>query len=442
MLKAIRHIALILLAVLPICQAAVPEAHAAQPYMLYLPLTARSYKPGYVTPFGVTMYWGINDRNGLPQMAAAHSGRVTTFLFWYLIEPTAPVGGVHNYRWSGFDASVANAQAHGMDVFVLLSGNPAWAAATSVGPVTNTKDLTDFVSAAVGRYAGEIRDWSFYAEPDMATRWGNDPAGYADMLASVAKAVHAANPNARVMNGGLAYDGFTWGFVESFLPGVLAALSQKPGGIRATLDAVAFHFYPINTRWPTIADKARVIRGILTQYEVGDLPLRVPEMGFWSTGSSSQITQARELVKIYARGLAAGIEQLSWFSVYDDGCNCGLFPSLYAEGNLDHPKLAYTAYANLVNELYGATYLYPLAIAGVEGYVFDNLSGLPQTVLWASVPAGALVPFAATCLRSVDALGVTTVVRDGQAQDNDGLAGQVTLRIASDQPLYVTPCTP
>ncbi len=415
---------LIGLALLQAGLAAAPKAQASQVYTLHLPVIARNYTAGYVLPFGVTMYGGVNDANGLEQMATARSARVTAWLHWWTIEKNAPVGGVHTYDWSSFDADVKNARSKGMQMFVLASDNPPWAAATLDGPVTDTQSLVDFVGAAAGRYP-DITDWSFYPEPDNKYRFGNRPAAYADMLAAVSPAVHAANPKARVINGGLAYDGFTWGFVQSFLPGVLDALSHKPGGIRAYLDAVAFHHY--NLLWPNIADKARVIRDVMAQYGVGDLPLLVPEFGVPSFNTADQPNQARQLVQTFVRGLSAGIEQLSWFSVYDDGCDCGLFASMYAAGDLSHPKLAYTAYTNMANELYGSTYLSALGLPGVEGYEFTNQNGLIEAVLWATQPT-AVASFASSCLRTVDALGVTTIVH----------GNQVTL--SQDQPLYVAPC--
>ena len=167
-------------------------------------------------------------------------------------------------------------------------------------------NLNAVVAAAAERYDGDgindapgspiVRYWSFYAEPDNGSLsqaqnnhkgyWGHNPSGYADMIAGVSTAMHAANPQAVVMIGGLAYDFFepTGIFVESFLGGVLDALNLKTGGATAYLDAIAFHYFPINPgRWPTIREKTlEDSRGIMNSRGVGSLPVIVPEMGYWS----------------------------------------------------------------------------------------------------------------------------------------------------------------
>jgi len=436
--------------------------------VVYLPSVTRNYQPGYVSPFGIIMYSNVDDEAGLPQMQTAGSRRVTTLLFWSEIEALPPVGDQHSYTWTSFDAKVSNASAAGMQVFVLFTGNPPWAASCPGGPVypQHVPNLVAFVTVLAERYDGDgsddapgspvVNDWSFYAEPDNGEEWrcaaqgkgfwGNNGAGFAEMLSNIAPAIHNASPNARVMIGGIAYDWFTeegGPFVRSFLADTLQALNGNHGGALNYIDAVAFHYYPISTaRWPTIREKALEIKGIMSQNGLDHLPLLAPEVGYWSdpAAGSSEARQARFLVQMYARGLSVGIEHLSWFRVFDDGPLTEQH-GLFWGSNLADPKLAYDAYRIMTGELYGASYASPLAASGVEGYVFTMSNGSEKTVLWSTVNPSTLMPFGETCLRKVETLGTEQSVVDGGSLDEDGVAnGQISLEVYLDQPNYVGSC--
>jgi len=397
-------------------------------------------------------------------MQAAGSRWVTTSLNWFVIEPNAPVGGIHTYDWSSFDIKVSNAHMAGMNVFVLVLGNPSWAAQYAGGPVYNIQNLVDFVTAMAERYDGDglqdapgsplVNDWSFYAEPDngdlghaLAGKgyWGNNGEGYADMLYTISPAIHSANSGARVMIGGLAYDWFTEDngpFVRSFLNTTLQRLNNTYGGAAQYLDAVAFHYYPISARWPTIRDKALEIQSIMSQNGVGNLPLLVPEMGYWSdpAAGSSETLQAGRLIESYVRGLSVGIEHMSWFTVFDGGSLTEAY-GLFRGTDLSNPKLAYTAYQTMTGELYGARYAGALTAPGAEGYRFTLANGSTKTVLWSTVAPSAQVSFAQTCLHRVDMLGSAQFVLDGDANDMDHTPnGQVVLQVLADRPAFVAPC--
>ena len=426
---------------------------------VYLPLVTRWYDPSYVSPFGIVMYGPVDNAAGLQHMKDAGSKWVTTMLYWSAIEPTED-----SYDWSSFDVKAQNAQAAGMDLFVLFTNNPAWAAALPGGPVTGTQDLVEFVTLMAERYDCDGLDdapgspcvhyWSFYAEPDNGDigrayggkgYWGHNGAGFAAMLTEVSPAIHRANPQARVLIGGLAYDWFEeegGPFVRSFLTDTLSALNQYPGGARAYIDAVAFHFYPITAqRWPTIREKALEVRGIMERHGVGNLPLICPEMGYWSASPSSEDQQAQRLVQMYVRGLSVGLEHMSWFAVFDDGLGTEEH-GLFWGRDLSHPKRSYYAYQTLTRELAWARYLRSLQAANVEGYVFRMPNGREKTVLWATT-SWATVPFPYPCLRLVDTDGDEYMpVVDGDANwDKDQTRnGQVLLAVYQNTPFYVEPC--
>jgi len=425
-------------------------------YTVHLPLAMRWYDPAYVSPFGIVMYGSVSDAGGLQEVKAAGVKWATTSLSWSAIEPTKG-----SRDWSSFDTQMQNAQIAGMNVFVLFRSNPSWAATLPEGPVTDLQGLISFAGAMAERYDCDgksdapaspcVQYWSFYAEPDHEERWGYHAVEYAAMISQVSQAIHNANPNARVLIGGLAYDYFKEDlgpFVREFLSNTLYVLNVNHGGAGRYLDAVAFHFYPISaTRWPTIREKAQEIRGIMTDYGVGDLPLICPEMGYWSSPKfgSSEDMQAWRLIQMYVRSLSIDMQPLSWFKVFDDA-NAG------SAGDTDPDKTsgllrldssykpAYYAYQTLIAELARARYARQYTATGIEGYVFTVVNGKEKTVLW-SLSSTRHVIFPYARLRLVNYLGEAFDIQDGQTTvpgDLDGkVNGQIELEIYENQPFYV-----
>jgi hypothetical protein len=431
---------------------------------IYLPLVARYYDSGYTSPFGVVMYGTVSAADGLPQMQTAGSRWITTTLHWDQIES---VKGQRN--WTTFDVKVINARASGADLFVLFTSNPTWAATYPGGPLNDLQDLVNMAGAMAERYDGDGLDdapnspvvnyWSFYAEPDNGDEarapggkgwWGNNGTGYAQLLSRVAPAIHAASPPAKVLIGGLAYDYFTTEggpYVRSFLGDTLAALNAYPGGVTRYVDAFAFHYYPISTdRWPTLRDKANELRSILAQHGAGQLPLYVPEMGYWSdvvagmpSLDSSPEKQAQRLVQMYVHGLSAGVLQMSWFAVIDHGAGTEAH-GLFFDPALTQPKRAYTAYQTLARELAQARYLRALTATDIEGYIFRMPDLNEKTVLWGTGQQTAAWAYARSCARVASYAGSLLQITDGGSGDLDGPNGQVLLGVESQRPVFVAPC--
>jgi hypothetical protein len=432
---------------------------SALDHKVYLPLTLHLFDPTYINPFGVVMYGNVDAAQGLTHMQVVGAKRVTTTLDWGTIQPTE-----QTWDWSSFDTKVRNAQAAGMEVFVLFTGDPAWAWKPDRTGTIPEKRLA-FVRAMIQRYdcdrsndaPGElcVHDWSFYAEPDFYVDyyqddpgikgyWGKRGAEYAHMLADVANVIHAEDPSARVMIGGLAYDAFlqpggTRGFVREFLPTVLATLNTRPGGAVRYMDAMAVHYYPL--LYPSIRDKIVEIRGIMQNHGIGHLSIVVPETGYWSApeGGSSEIIQAQRVVQSFVEGLAVGVQEWSYFTVFDSGPRTDS-SGLFRGQDLNSPKPAYYAYRGLTRELTGVRYLRLLNQPGIEGYVFKTARGTEKTVLWGKNAPGTAA-FAFRCLRVVDTFGTAHPYYDGGAGDRDGAVnGQVRIDVASNDPIYVEAC--
>jgi len=104
---------------------------------------------------------------------------------------------------------------------------------------------------------------------------------------------------------------------------------------------------------------------------VGDLPVYVPEMGFWSSprANSSEDYQARRLAEMFVLGQAAGVRKLAWFEVFDAISLVDQIPTeehgLFWGTDLSRPKKAYWAYKTLTAQLTGYAYSRPLSTGQV-----------------------------------------------------------------------------
>lgn len=429
---------------------------AADDIRAYLPMAWRETP---TNAFGVAMYGAVDSANGLNAMGEAGARWVTAGLDWRVVEPREGV-----FNWSSYDQAFSNAHVAGMRVFVLFYGDPEWAWTPDRKNTVPEKRLA-FVRLMAERYDCDglndapgtacVDAWSFYPEPDgyrpwltetpgAKGFWGRRGADYADMLAGVSQAIHSQSPRAKVLIGGVAYDYFEnqggW-FVRSFLDDVLGRLTSQHGGAAKTIDAFAFHYYPIAYR--SIRDKASAIRSILDRYGVGGLPLYVPESGYWSSTrrGSDETKQAIWLAQQYARAIAEGIVQVSWLGVFDNGPGTEEH-GLFRGRDLTQPKQAYFAYRTAVRFLGDATYLGRIPGTVIEGYLFRTQANRLLAALWPQHSAGTAT-LDAGCLNRFDHLGkFIATMRDGDSLwDSDRAQnGRISFSVKPGEVLYVESC--
>jgi len=433
-------------------------------YTVYLPFLSRCWDTR-IPPFSVQFYDALNAGNGLSRAVDAGVRWIRVPLSWASIEPanTTP----ENYNWSSLDVSVTNAAQEDIELILTIGGQPSWAAAYPMGPVTDTADLAEFVGVLVERYDGDgvddapgspwVRYFELYNEPDNADvghallggwgYWGHNGAGYAALLQALYPVVKAASPQANLVFGGLALDWFDdeeypGPFDRQFLDDVLAACQG-----RDCFDVMNFHYYPQQyLDWEScgryIIGKANYVRQRLAAYGFTDVPLMCTETT-WASGAAwgSAELQSRYVVKGYVRGMAAGLEVIVWYEMRDG--NDPILPGLL-DSDLQ-PKSSYWAFQRMTAMLARASYQRPLTLAEtgsgqIEGYVFQ-VCGQRLDVVWTeddtrynpdddpSLPL--IVP--AQTLRVVDKFGNEAWHNDG----DDGVAdGRITIQVGGS-PFYL-----
>jgi hypothetical protein len=438
-------------------------------YTISVPIVASSLDIIGVHPFGVQMYGPLSD-DAISHESLRRS-RVSWIRWevgWRAIQPTEPVPGqepVYNWR---IDEAAAQARDLGLNVIATILSNPEWASMRSAdgehwysnGPVDpdHYDDFARFIADMARRYPW-ITHYELYNEPDNANMmgaesplagpyWGLYGKEYADMLKVVYPALKEANPEAKLVFGGIAYDGFAdpacantpetcEGFYRPFVDDVLAA------GGGDYFDVFNFHYYPTyHPNWdpfgPDIAGKASYLRSKLAEYGHPDKPIICTEVGL-SSGPApdckqcTQNDQARYIMQTAARSLSVDMDIVIWWTWKDI-----LDPVLGTHGLVTkdlHPKLGVEAFRTVSLQLGQATFVSSMDLGqGIEGYEFRSRSGRPLYVLWSSdgETHAAVLP--------VGAATVTTMVGEVTGRVADGADGQVDGRITvnvSSDPVYV-----
>ena len=427
-------------------------------YTVYLP-SVLQYWHSRIPSFGIQHYGTLTASRGLTYTAEAGARWIRVPLSWKQIEPanTTP----EHYDWSALDNSIISAGEHDIELVLMIAGQPEWVAEYPMGPVYNVNELKEFIEALVARYDGstpgipKVRYFELYNEPDNTDighaqiggwgYWGNNGAGYAELLKQLHPIVRSANPQARLVFGGMAMDWFVkdGGVFDSyFLEDVLAACMGAD-----CFDVMNFHYYPpFYDVWKEygvgIIGKANYIRQQLADYGFEDTPIICTETSWDSTSSwGSPELQNRYAVKVYVRGMAADLQTIIWFMLHDSDMSGG-------PGLLDasyQPKESYDSYQTMTEMLQHAFYQRPLTAEEtgseqIEGYIFQVPSGR-MDVVWtvddtrydAEDDPWLLYAASAQTLRVVDKFGNENVYTD----DYDGqIDGYVTLPVGGS-PLFL-----
>ena len=392
---------------------------------------------------------------------------------WRGVERQAPdPGQPPHYSWSWYDIRLQLLAETGVRMLVTVADVPEWAGGPVCPPLRADRvdEFARFLTDLVNRYKEPpyfVKNWELFNEPDYNGSEGLDwgwscfgqyPGRYAQMLTAAYQAIKAADPQATVLMGGLAYDRFTeYGgpFVRYFPDRVM----ENGGG--PYMDALNFHyFHDFHAEWERWVPEGNpptcgvVDDGIGTPYEAWgidviakanhfrnrmavchgvDKPVWLTETGEhgFPGNPSSLRQQARYVIKVNVRALAAGVENITWYALTTPN-DPWEFQILYNDWT---PKPAFRTYQVLTLELEGHEYVRTLDVPGVEGYVFQDSSHLEKTVAWGS---GTVTFAPAQRVRVVDRDGNETFIQDGGAGDRDGTQNGAVQVQQSDDPVFVT----
>jgi hypothetical protein len=228
------------------------------------------------------------DANAMRDLGASWT-RIT--VSWHDLEYAK--GSYSSSYFALLDRSVQLARQNGMNVIMTVYQAPEWASGTTdaeAPPQTSHfADYASFVHMMAQRYAGQVAAWEIWNEENLGRFWGQAPnaGSYASLLKLAYPQVKSADPNAKVVFGGMS--GNDWSFLED-------AYTAVPD-IGSYYDVMGVH--PYSPIWsPDLVrydDTGHIARDSFAGYrEVhrvmlehgNDKPMYLTEFG-WSTTSQA-----------------------------------------------------------------------------------------------------------------------------------------------------------
>lgn len=235
-------------------------------------------------------------------MRDAGVGSVRVAVYWSDAQPYASASAVladQRVRFvdangiptdfGAIDAVVGAAAAAGLRVLPVVQRTPTWAAADprqAASPPRDPATYASFMTTLVHRYgpdgsfwtqrqgvtAQPIRRWQVWNEPDIRKYWSRQPfaASYVRLLRAAHRAIHTADPGARVVLAGLTNR--SW--ID--LRRVYAA------GGRGAFDVAAAH--PFSRRVANVIKIVRLVRREMRRHGDARTPLSLTELS-WSSGA-------------------------------------------------------------------------------------------------------------------------------------------------------------
>ena len=232
-------------------------------------------------------------------------------LDWRIIEPLPPTAAGRSYDFTTTDAWVEALARHRVRWQVTGQGvpTPDWARDPGAdaehcdyrSPPARPEDFGALMAAIAKRYGQTgsfwtqnpdlprepIHQYEIWNEPNYSVFWcpAPDPEAYAALYAASREAIHAVDPQAQVLFGGLA--GFEPGEgdprtqmpPEEFLRRALAAVPE----LASTIDVLAVH--PYGQTPDEVLEKLGWFRSIADATGLERVPLSVNEFGWRTMGS-------------------------------------------------------------------------------------------------------------------------------------------------------------
>ncbi len=343
--------------------------------------------------------------------------------FWSVVEP---VEGERNWGTVvSLENDLSNSSKQGINTILIVRSTPFWAQQIYGHPCGSIKEekfeaFAAFMKDLVTRYSTppfNVKYWELGNEPDVDPSlvspdsqfgcWGdlNDPyyggGVYGKMLKVVYPAIKAADPDAKVLIGGLLLDcDPTHPPAGKDCKSTLFFKGILESGAADYFDILSFHGYSyFSNSWENVENyiiwavrggsvmgKVSYLREVMKEYNV-EKPIFMTEASLLCPEGNKLFCkppsdrfyemQANYVVRLYVRNWAAGIAGTLWYELEGPGWRYDSMLDGY-----QNPKLNYKALKFLLAELRGASYRREVSdFKNVQAYEF-GLSDKRVWVLW------------------------------------------------------------
>ncbi|AKJ31828.1 glycosyl hydrolase [Caldimonas brevitalea] len=308
---------------------------------------------------------------------------------WRALEPVNNAWDFTGSAGKRLDLYVDYVKNNDPDAAILytLGQTPQWASTTprvkglygdgASGAPAHLEDWRDYVRTLARRYAGKIRYWELWNEPDFEPHYNGSMATMVEMARIAREEIKAADPANQLVSPGV-----TTGQGMRWLDNFLAAGGGKH------VDVVGFHWY-FDTEPEKLAARIENVRRLMANHGIGDKPLWNTEgspgcdsllyqcKSFVPTAEQKRSVTARALMVMWAKGVSS-------FSYYFWERSDSL--ASLVKSDFQTPTEQAQAYAEAVRWMRGARMVDAYTV-DEKVYVFRmSRGGESYVILWSTEP--------------------------------------------------------
>lgn len=346
---------------------------------------AVKFPPATFSPFGISMAASSKATFNRWAPAIANIG-----VKWVRgaqgINNITPSRGTYN--WVNQDALLSNGASYGMKFIGFIVYNASWINSnTQTFPTDNLPAWGAYVTNLVNHCKDRVRYWEVGNEPPNYTSNGT-PAQYAQTMITAYDAAKAADPTCMI---GLAAKSnhVNW-LHQTILAGAADHFDFITLHPYEVLDSVDYGF---EAQYMSIVPRVRKMLADINPAKV-NVPIIFTEVGqpIGAVNGSVTVTttsQASNLIKAYAMGIAQGVTQIDWFEGRDG--DSGAFGLLRANNT---PRPSLTAMSKMIEHFgHHPEYLGWVLLNGQHyGFVFQGENGTVMAA-WAKPGTTSSVNF-------------------------------------------------
>ena len=321
---------------------------------------------------------------------------------WYTIEPEDDV-----WNFAGLDTMVDLNVAAGLEITAIFLGSPDWATPGGTHDEIDPVEYADYAGEVAGHFADRIDYYEVWNEQNTTRFWKPEPnpEKYGDILKAAYTAVHANDPTATVIFGGLSpfethffHPKGAWNF--------LYRTWEAHDDLCDYFDAVSIHPYTFIQQPPpehdldwviyhyaNMVDTVAELRVILDDMGCPDMPVQFTEMG-WPSLLINDDRQAAYLSRSLLFAMSLEIDFYDWYTFWDGSGSASLptedyFGLFTYPGNTEEtePKPSYLALTGANEKIGDARFAGDLGAKlgwndGNYAFVFANDTDLWTIALW------------------------------------------------------------
>jgi hypothetical protein len=218
---------------------------------------------------------------------------------WSQIQPNAPTAAGPGYQWSQTDAWVTALAEHHLTWEPVVDYAVGWAK-TCAGFCAPSNDATyaTFAQAVAARYGAGGSFWAQnpgvpYEPVSIFEIWNEEnvstyyvaPATYGPLYAAARTAIHAVDPKASVITGGLADDSGSYNAAQDYPAQYVQQMFAADPSLKGNVDGFGLH--PYGSTAVDVAEWTEDFRHTLTSLGEGSAPIDITEFG-WTASTASR----------------------------------------------------------------------------------------------------------------------------------------------------------